>query len=556
MTLQSPQTSEFPDSASTLQFGLESCPTCGQEIPPDKIKEIGGRIAAKQREQTRAISAQLEKQYVIERTAAEVRAKGELESERQRSAARETRVREEAQKAAEKLISDRQAEAEQARNELVAGWQQQLAEAESARKSAEQTEVNLQVQMKELRESSASALEAIQVRTKQREIEIENEAKRNAESVIAERVAALEAAQRESEAGLQARINEAEASRIAAEQKEAAVQLQLEKLREASAAEAAKIKEDAAKEATRIRQVATETAEVRFRDTLATQERAVAEANAKTREAEQHASEMEQNLKTQREILEQAKEDAVNAAKAKAFEENQKLSTKVNDLQRALDKQTNEELGEGAEINIFEALKSEFKDDRIERIPKGAPGADIRHIVMLHGQECGTILYDSKNHKHWRDEHAAKLRKDQLAEKAEHAILSTHKFPRDAHQLHHREGVLLANPARVVAVATIIRQHLLQMHTLRVSKVERESKTAALYEFIISARCKQLLDRIDQRTGGLLELQEKEIRWHEKNWEHQGTAIRAVQKAKIDLAGEIDSIIGTSMSDGETSEAS
>ncbi len=174
---------------------------------------------------------------------------------------------------------------------------------------------------------------------------------------------------------------------------------------------------------------------------------------------------------------------------------------------------------------------------------------------MLRGQECGTILYDSKNHNQWRDEHAAKLRRDQLAEKAEHAILSTHKFPRDAHQLHQREGVLLANPARVVAVATIIRQHLLQLHTLRVSQVERESKTAALYEFIISARCRQLLDRIDQRAGGLFELQEKEMKWHEKNWEHQGTAIRAIQKAKGDLASEIDSIIGTS-DDAGISEAS
>jgi len=255
---------------------------------------------------------------------------------------------------------------------------------------------------------------------------------------------------------------------------------------------------------------------------------------------------METGLNEQREIMEQAREDAVNAEKARAFEDNQKLSTKVNDLQRALDKKTNEELGEGAEINIFEALKAEFKDDRIERIPKGAPGADVRHIVMLRGQECGTILYDSKNHNQWRVEHATKLRKDQLAEKADHAILSTHKFPQGARQLHILDGVLLANPARVVAVAIVIRQHLLQLHTLRVSKVERESKTAALYEFIISARCKQLLDRIDQRAGGLLELQDKEIRWHEKQWEHQGTAIRAIQKAKGDLASEVDSIIGTS----------
>jgi hypothetical protein len=109
--------------------------------------------------------------------------------------------------------------------------------------------------------------------------------------------------------------------------------------------------------------------------------------------------------------------------------------------------------------------------------------------------------------------------------------------------------VLLSNPARVVALVTIIRQHLLQLHTLRLSKVQREKKTAALYEFITSPRCKQLLDRVDQRAGALLDLQEEEIRWHQNNWKHQGTAIRAIQKAKADLTGEIDTILGVAESE-------
>lgn len=423
MTLQSSQTTEF--KLPRLPLGLESCPTCGQAIPPDKLEEISGKIAARERERTLAITAQVQKQYATEKSRADAKAQADLVSERQQSAVREARVRQE-----------------------------------------------------------------------------------------------------------------------------------LEKLRETNEAEAARMKEDAAKEAVRIHQVATEKAELRFHDTLAAQEKAVAEAKAKEREAEQHASEMEQNLNAQREVLEKAGESAVNTEKARAFEEKQKLLTQVSDLKRALENKTNEELGEGAEINLLESLKAEFKDDSIEPIRKGAPGADIRHVVKFRGQECGTILYDSKNHKQWRDEHAAKLKRDQLAEKAEHAILSTHKFPRGARQLHEQDGVLLANPARVVSVAGIIRQHLIQVHTLRLVKIEREKKTAVLYEFITSEHCRQLLDRVDERADALLELQDKEMRWHQNNWKHQGTAIRAIQKAKGDIASEIDSIIGTSGDGAGMSEAS
>ena len=298
--------------------------------------------------------------------------------------------------------------------------------------------------------------------------------------------------------------------------------LQLDELRKAKEADVAKVKEDAAAEAIRIRREATEAAEGLVRDKIADKDKAVADAQAKIAEAEgklsklseQHELALNERLGSQREILEKAKDDAINAEKAKAFEETQGLSNKVNELQRALEKKTNEELGEGAEIDLFEALKKEFPNDRIERVAKGAPGADILHGVMHNGRECGTIIYDSKNHKMFRNEHVTKLLEDQLAAKAEHAILSTHKFPAGTRQLHMQDGVLLANPARVVSVVTLIRRHLLQAHTLRLSSAERESKTAALYAFITSERCTQLLSRIDAQADELLEQQVKERKWH------------------------------------------
>lgn len=478
-----------------------------------------------------------------------------MEAERQHSAAREARAREEAQKAAENLFNEKLAEAERVRQESVAGLEQQVAEAESARKSAEQLETSLRAEIAEMHQTNARAIEAVKAEAKQRETEIRNEAKRTAESALAERIAAIEAAHKESESALQARINEAEASRIAAEQEQNALASQIEDIRKANEVEIAKVKEEAAMEAVRIRQDATERAENRLRDTVAAHEKAVLEANAKMREVERHASEVEERLSTQREILEKDKEAAVNEERAKAFQETQKLTNKVNDLQRDLEKKTADELGEGAEIDLFEALKSEFPDDKIERIAKGTPGADIRHVVMLRGKECGTILYDSKNRKQFGYEYVTKLRGDQLAAKAEHAILSTNKFPKGTQQIHIHDGVVLANPARVVSIATIFRQHVVQIHTVRLSNFERDQKTAALYEFITSEQCTQLLDRVDERASDLLERQAKEIKWHQNNWNRQGEAIRAIQKAKVDLENEISLIIGT-LDESATYEAS
>ncbi len=217
--------------------------------------------------------------------------------------------------------------------------------------------------------------------------------------------------------------------------------LQLDELRKAKEAEVAKVKEYVAAKAIRIRQEAAETAEGLKRDKIADMDEAVADAKAKVAEAEsklaklseQYELPLTERLGSLREIMEKAKDNAVNAEKAKAFDENLKLINKVDALQRDLEKKTNEELGEVAEIELFEALKEEFPDDRIERVAKGDPGADILHAVMHNGRECGTIIYDSKNRKMFRNEHVTKLLENQLAAKAEYAILSTHMFPRGTH---------------------------------------------------------------------------------------------------------------------------
>ena len=95
-----------------------------------------------------------------------------------------------------------------------------------------------------------------------------------------------------------------------------------------------------------------------------------------------------------REAMEKAKTEAVNAERLKNFEEKMKLETMVVDLQRKLQNKTAEELGDGAEVDLFEILKAEFPNDDIQRVGRGKPGADIIHKVRHNGAICGTIVYD------------------------------------------------------------------------------------------------------------------------------------------------------------------
>ena len=184
MASQSSQTSDFSALLPHFDFNDKNCPACGQEIPPEKLEAIGGRIAAREREQMQTITAQLEKQHAVEKAQAESKAKADLETERQESARREARTLGEAQIAADKRINERLAEAEQTRAALVAGWQRELSEAQTARTTAEQTSAAQQAEMLELRESSAKRIEAIEAEVKQQEQAIREEANKNAEAAV------------------------------------------------------------------------------------------------------------------------------------------------------------------------------------------------------------------------------------------------------------------------------------------------------------------------------------------------------------------------------------
>lgn len=475
---------------------------------------------------------------------------------------REAEIRDEAQKAADAAAAKRLTAAEADRGVLAAALQQQKTDAETARLIAEQTVAAATEQLEALRQENQAALAAAAVVAQAREAEIHTEAQQAAHATVAEQLAASEAARAKAVADAQERISQAEANRAAAEQAAAMLQQQFDTAQTAKEAEIARLKDDAETTAASIRQEAAEMAQARVAAQLAEKDQAAIDAQAKLTEteaklaklAEQQQIAIAESLKQQREVLEKAKEEALNAERAEKFLETQKLNSQIDALKRTLEEKTADELGEGAEVNLYETLHAEFSADKIDRVGKGVAGGDVLHVVIHNGRECGTIIYDSKNHKAFRTEHVTKLLADQSAANAEHAILSTHKFPHGTGQLHNQDGVLLANPARVVAVVILIRQHMVQTHTLRLSSAERESKTAALYEFIVSEQCGQFFARLDNCAEDLLDLQVKEKKQHEATWKKQGETLRLIQKVQADLSNRIGSITGTAAVVGDEPE--
>lgn len=525
--MASPQSAIRPVDDPHFHLAGETCPLCDQPVPNEKAEAIRERLEAREQELAIAAKTAAATEFAGERTRIEAAAAAAVQKARDESA---DAIRKVTDEAGEKEAAARAA----GKAEVDAALQERLAATERAKADGEV--------------ASAERITTLEKAARTRDEEWRAKVSA-AESAAQERVAALELAAQGRDADWQEKLSAAEHAKTEAEEASA--------MRITALEQAAKTRDDewqvkvaAAESAAQERIAALELA-AQGRDADWQEKVAAAECEKQgaltqleTLKADQDKA-IGDRVQETRDALEKDKTEALNAEKARHAEETQKLTGKLEALTRQLEKKTSEELGEGAEVKLFDALKAEFDGDKIDRVGKGVSGADIVHIVMHNGRECGKIIYDSKNSTAWRDDYVTKLVQDQTAAKADYAVLSTFKFPSGTKQVEMRESVIIVNPARAVTIAQIIRKHLLQVHTLRLSKSQRAEKMAALFDYITSARCAHLLERIETHSDALLKLQEAEVKAHETHWKKEGALLKNIQKVKAEFSHEIDTIIGT-----------
>jgi hypothetical protein len=305
---------------------------------------------------------------------------------------------------------------------------------------------------------------------------------------------------------------------------------QAERLRAATELKQAK---DALAKATQEQLRATKTAEA----ALANEEKLKQQLQ---KEAEK---ERKREIAEQRDLLEREHQRELSKVRTEYARETEKVQKKIEALERQIKKQTSNELGEGGEVDLFEKLREEFPDDKVRRVPKGEAGADVHQQVIYKGEVCGLIIADSKNRMAWQRNFATKLREDQVAANADHAILTTTVFPAGRKELCIEEGVIVVNPLRAVYVVNLLRTALIKMHTRGLSLKEREGKMEELYQWITSEPYAQKLNDALRMTGELLELDVQEQKEHQNVWKKRGRLSVKLRDTLRDIESEASAIV-------------
>ncbi|HTN72501.1 MAG TPA: DUF2130 domain-containing protein [Methylomirabilota bacterium] len=252
---------------------------------------------------------------------------------------------------------------------------------------------------------------------------------------------------------------------------------------------------------------------------------------------------------------EKAKKEAEEELKLKVMEKDQTITSmqkQIEELKRRAEQGSQQLQGEVQELELEALLSTKFPRDTIQPVPKGEFGGDVLHrVVGTLGQQCGTILWESKRTKNWSDGWLAKLREDQRTAKAEIAVIISQALPKEIDTFGFVEGVWVAHPKVALPVAMSLRQTLIEVASARQSSEGQQTKMEMVYQYLTGPRFRQRVQAIVESFSSMREDLDREKKVITRQWAKREEQIDRVMQATVGMYGDLQGIAGKTLQEIE-----
>ena len=204
--------------------------------------------------------------------------------------------------------------------------------------------------------------------------------------------------------------------------------------------------------------------------------------------------------------------------------------------------------GEVQELAIEKYLKENYIYDEIKEVGKGDMGADSLQIVNTsYKPNCGTIYYESKRTKTFKEDWIAKFKNDIQEKGADIGVLVTAVYPKNMTRMGMRDGVYICTYEEFKALSFILRETLIKISDTKTLQENRHEKSAILYNYLTSTEFRFQFETIVNAFVGLQNDLESEKRAMNKLWKKREKEIQNVLSATTDMYGAIQGISGNAI---------
>ena len=204
--------------------------------------------------------------------------------------------------------------------------------------------------------------------------------------------------------------------------------------------------------------------------------------------------------------------------------------------------------GEVQELAIEKYLKENYIYDEIKEVGKGDMGADSLQIINTsYKPNCGTIYYESKRTKTFKEDWIAKFKNDIQEKGADIGVLVTAVYPKNMTRMGMRDGVYICTYEEFKALSFILRETLIKISDTKTLQENRHEKSAILYNYLTSTEFRFQFETIVNAFVGLQNDLESEKRAMNKLWKKREKEIQNVLSATTDMYGAIQGISGNAI---------
>jgi hypothetical protein len=277
------------------------------------------------------------------------------------------------------------------------------------------------------------------------------------------------------------------------------------------------------------------------------------ELRKKQREIEQKRQEME--LENQRKldaerkkITEEATKKATEEQQLKMREKDEQLTSmkrQIDELKRKAEVGSQERQGEALEGTLLDLLSQTFPLDKFEEVPKGVHGADILQAVRnALAQECGLILWESKNTQSFNKNWITKLKTDQQSARADLAVLVSVVLPRGIQHFDYVDDIWIADHRMAISLATVIRQILINVARHKLISKHKDGVKDIVYNYVTGKEFAMHIKAIILAFNTMRADLEREKNAMQRIWKSREKQIETVIENVVGIRGSIEGYVG------------
>ena len=225
------------------------------------------------------------------------------------------------------------------------------------------------------------------------------------------------------------------------------------------------------------------------------------------------------------------------------------LTKKLDEAKQRATQGSMQGQGEAQELLLEQMLREANPTDVIEEVKKGVNGADCLQKVMLpNGVHAGTIIYESKNTKHWSSRFIEKLKQDNLQAKADIMVIFTKTMPSEIDGKYGLiDGVWVTTPANAKDLSLLLRFGILKTHAVMLTQENKKDKMSLLYDYLCSEEFKATFTSILDGFKSLQDSHQDEQRKIQMLWKRRSKHLEQVLAGTIDFYGSIKGISETTI---------